>query len=132
MKSFSLLLVFAAMMLRGADAPLPEFNSNLSGVPPLSLGEMGKGAVKPMPFGEKIPSFCEPPADGLLGNHARPSIARGVPSNPPRFTQKSAPGNMPILEPNPNIDYRIVLKEPDPTVDFKMLIRPPETTQKQK
>jgi hypothetical protein len=84
-----------------------------------------------MPFGEKIPSFGDLPAGGLPGNHARPSIARGVPSNP-RFTQKSAPGNMPILEPNPNIDYRIVLKEPDPTVDFKMLIRPPEATQKQK
>jgi len=51
------------------------------------------------------------------------AIARIEPSKP-RFAPKSGSWNMPILEPNPGIDHKIVLKEPDPTIDFKMLIKP--------
>ena len=120
MKSPSLVLVFALTTLRGAEPPLPEFTSNTIGHPPLSLGELGKGTVNPMRFGPRLPSF---------GENARPASARIVPSAP-RFAPKSGPWKMPILEPDPNIDYKIVLKEPDPTIDFKMLIRPAEPERK--
>jgi hypothetical protein len=122
MKSLPLFLALAAVPLLGADAALPEFNSKINERPPLSLSESAKQAPKPHSFSGTVPTLDELTRDGFPGADKRPTIPRKP--TPPRFAPKSAPGSMPIIEPNPDIDYKIVLKTPDPSVDFKMLIKP--------
>jgi len=123
MKTLPLAMVFAAATLQGADTALPEFNSSAIGHPPLSLRESAKIPAKPSTFAAALPKLDDLGRDGLLGANPRSAIARIEPSKP-RFAPKSGSWNMPILEPNPGIDHKIVLKEPDPTIDFKMLIKP--------
>lgn len=117
MKTVALACALALAPLRGADVPLPDFNSGVIGHPPLSLSESLKNRSGPMSFG----GFAR---RGLLDKE-HPTAAQ-IMRTQPRLTPKAVPGQMPILEPNPNIDYKIVLKEPDPTIDFKMIIRPGE------
>jgi hypothetical protein len=92
--------------------------------PPLSLHESAKQAAKPLTFASTLPRLGDLMEGGLLGANAHPTLSR-LESAKPRLTPKSGPWNMPILEPNPKVDHRIVLKEPDPTIDFKMLIKRP-------
>ena len=124
MKSLPLAFVFTVSMLHGADIALPEFNSSAIGHPPLSLSESAKLKTnKPPTFAATLPTFDDLRSGGLLGANKLPSIAHMMPAKP-RFAPHSGPWNMPILETNPQIDHKIVLKEPDPTIDFKMLIKP--------
>jgi hypothetical protein len=121
MKALSVVFVFASAMLRVNGADLPKFDSNIGSHPPLSLGEALKQNTRPQTFGFTLPKFDDPASDGLLGPATRPAIARTMPA-PPRFTPKTGPWKMPILEPNPNVDHKLVLKEPDPNMDPKMVI----------
>jgi hypothetical protein len=126
MKSLPLALVFTISALHAADTPLPEFNSSAIGHPPLSLSESAKLKTKPSTFASTLPTLDDVRSGGLLGANPRPALARITPPQP-RFAPKSGLWNMPILQPNPQIDHRIVLKEPDPRIDFKMLIKPGAT-----
>jgi hypothetical protein len=122
MKSLPLFLALAAAPLFGADAPLPDFNSTTIGHPPLSLSEVGKPSAKPHSFSSTLPTLDELTRDGFLTPGKRPALPR---ASAPRFAPKSGPWNMPVLAPNPDIDYKIVVKAPDPRIDFKMLVQPP-------
>src|SRR3954464_1968945 len=124
MKSLAFFLAVAASTLRSADTPLPEFNSSTIGHPPLSLSESSKLPAKSHSFASTLPTLEELTKGGFPVTNARPSIQR-LASAQPRFSRKAGLWNMPIFEPNPNIDHKIVIKEPDPRVDFKMLVQPP-------
>jgi hypothetical protein len=110
MKTLLLILPFvlSASLLHAADSALPEFNSKLSGHPPLSLNEIIK---QPMP--------AKPPHVDLL--EPRPTLSRSAPES--RVTRDSG---MPILQPDPKVDYKMIVKAPDPTVDFKLIVKSPE------
>lgn len=114
-------LLVALSVCRAAEAPLPSFESSKIGHPPLSLGEAVRAGTLPQNFAGAGWRFDDPATPPLLGRPREPK----VPAAPPkRFTQKSSPGRMPVLEPDPSIDHKIVIKRPDPRIDFKMLIPP--------
>ena len=102
-------LVFAAFtLLHGSVPNIPEFNSKTLGHPPLSLGEITKDATSTKPyqfFGHTPPRAVEPAA-----LRAEPRVNRQ--------------SGMPILAPNPAVDYALIVKAPDPAIDFKMIVKP--------
>lgn len=124
MKLLPLCLAGAATALC-AESPLPRFDDTRIAPPPLSLRELMKKQPKPQAFDAAPPGF----ANGAPGPHLldsfpmRRTAARVVPPSR-NFAVKSAPGGMPILEPNPSLDAKIVIKEPDPNLDLRMVIRP--------
>lgn len=128
MKFLPVSVMLVATALRGADVTMPRFNSNDIGHPPLSLSDVGRTPTPSLPFGQSAATLDHLAPDGLLGQNPRPSIAKLTPPAP-RFLQKSGPGKMPILEPNPSIDYKLALKQPDPAIDFKMRVKPIERDQ---
>lgn len=109
MKTLLLVLPLAATALVGHAADLPEFKSNLPGVPSLSL----KDVTQPPGTGGPVPMF------GLV--EARPTLPR--PNTAPRISRENG---MPVLRPNPDVDYKLIVKAPDPAVDFKMIVRSPD------
>lgn len=120
----ALALPFAPGLL--AETPLPNFAANIVGYPPLSLKEATNAAPKVPRFGANLPSFADPaPAPETFG--LLPKRATRAQIQPPQsnFTVKSAPGQMPVIEPNPEIDYKIALAEPKSGTDFKLLVVPP-------
>lgn len=120
MKALSLLLLIAVGTLRAGEAELPKFDSKVIDHPPLSLGETGKVSTYPRMFDYSWPT-SQDPTGGLLSRETQPAIGRIAPP-PPRFTPKTGPWKMPILEPNPKVDHKIVLKEPSSDIDPKMVI----------
>lgn len=89
-----------------ADSVLPEFNSTTSGLPPLSLNDIAKGGATPSPR-----SF------GLI--EPRPTLPAPVRS---RVTRDSG---MPTLQPDPKVDYKMIVQAPDPATDFKLIVKTP-------
>ena len=88
------------------DAGALTFTPEALPLPPLSLKELieqGALAPKPLPFSS---------ANSL---RATSPVARVAPAKP-------AQGTMPIVEPNPNVDYKMVIVPPNPNVDFKMAV----------
>jgi hypothetical protein len=96
----------AVALAHAADPVLPDFNSNAIGHPPLSLRDIARDA--PARKGD-----FNPPLSST--GPARPRPAR------PKVTYESG---MPIVEPNPNVQYKMVMKAPDPQTDFKMIVKP--------
>jgi hypothetical protein len=101
------LLGLAVTRIHAADPVLPEFNSKTIGHPPLLLGDSTGNPTAPFQFG----SLLTP----------RPTLAKAMPA-PPKVARGSG---MPILEPNPAIDFKMMVKAPDPTIDFKMIVKSP-------
>jgi hypothetical protein len=101
-------LALAASIARADASALPEFNSKLAEHPPLSLKELIK---QPPPANSPHVGLVEP----------RPTLSRSAP--PPRVTRDSG---MPILQPDPTVDYKMLVKAPDPTIDFKLIVKSPE------
>jgi hypothetical protein len=116
-KALPVLFAFALATLRGGEAELPKFDSNVIGHPPLSLSEKLNTLPRTFDHSGRNPDNF---SNGLLDSFTRPTRARIAPPAP-RFTPKTGPWKMPILEPNPNVDHKIVLKEPDPNLDPKMV-----------
>jgi hypothetical protein len=102
------LLVCATAL--AAEPALPEFNSTTIGHPPLSLNEIAKGGTTKPSYQLQSPSWS---AAALA---ARSAAQRKV----------SRANGMPILEPDPTVDYKLRVKAPDPSVDFKLAIKSPE------
>lgn len=100
-------LALVASALRAADPAPPEFNSKPHSLPPLSLKEI---LNEPKPVQPPQLRLAEP----------RPTL----PSTSSRVTRDSG---MPILRPDPKVDYKMVVKAPDPAIDFKMIVRPAES-----
>lgn len=98
--------------LFAADTGVLTFPRETIGVPPLTLSEViGKNTLTPRPlqFG--------PTATLPKQLHAAPK---------PPSARKPPQTRMPIVEPNPNIDFKIVSAPPDPDIDFKIAVKDPE------
>ena len=105
--------VFVAPALRADSLPLPEFNSKSIGLPPLSLTDISKGAAGSKTFSTQM----TPPRTALPVLSYAPSTTRRI----------DRTSGMPILTPNPDVDYKMIVKSPDPSIDFKMIARDPST-----
>ena len=106
-------LVFVTPALRAENLPLPEFNSKSIDLPPLSLADISKGAAGPKTFSMQM----TPPRSVLPVLSYAPSTSRRV----------DRASGMPILTPNPDVDYKMIVKSPEPSTDFKMIVRDPST-----
>ena len=100
-------LALAISAVRAADPALPEFHSKTLELPSLSLKEI---------LNELAPA--KPPQARLV--QPRPTL----PTPEPRVTRDSG---MPILRPDPKVDYKMIVKAPDPAMDYKMIVRSPDT-----
>lgn len=103
-------LLASIALLAGSSAlatPNPDvlrFNSEVIGHPPLSLADViGSATTAPKPLQFGSPSTPAP----------RPVAARPAPRRP-------APSKMPVVEPDPNVDFKIAIARPDPNIDFKI------------
>ena len=104
-------LVLLLPAVRAAELPLPEFSSKSIGVPPLSLADITNGAA-----GGKVSGF------GLTS----PPITRAtVGLDRPKASRIDRASGMPILQPDPSVDYKMLAKAPDPSVDFKIVVKDP-------
>jgi hypothetical protein len=108
--SLTLSTCFTIMLLPAAHGALPSLDSSSPLLPPLSLREATRG-------------------DSLLAKP--PAIERTLqkgdqwarPARPgPRA--RRAPSRMPVIEPDSNINYTMLVQNPDPTVDYKLRVRP--------
>jgi hypothetical protein len=101
---------FAIMLLPAAHAALPSFDSSSPLLPPLSLREAIRGdSLLPKPPAtertlQKRDRWVRPARPGPRARHA--------------------PSRMPVIEPNPDINYTMLVQHPDPTVDYKLWVRP--------
>lgn len=98
-----------ASSLGAADPALPTFDSSAIGVPPLSLTEIDRrlNGIKPPTF-----ALAPRPAPALatVAADARPA---------------SLISRMPILRPDPSVNYALIVKIPDPALDHKLIVREP-------
>ncbi len=102
-------LVLLPALLPAGEPALPDFSSKSIGLPPLSLADLSRGTVTlGLPFSGAAPTRPGPP-----------TAARA----PSRHVNRAS--GMPILEPDPAVDYKLVVKAPDPSVDHKLIIRDP-------
>ena|SRR5688572_727928 len=96
----------------GFAAPDPStltFNREALKLPPLTLSDL---IAKPAPS----LSFAAP------GLPVAPQITPPRPTpRGPRTTQ------LPIVEPDPSVDYKMVIVPPNPEIDFKMAVKVPVT-----
>lgn len=106
-----LLLPFAMLAAPpGAAAPaLPKFDSSAIGVPPLSLAEVDRRL-----HGIKPPTLS-------LAPRPTPALAAA----PTRPRPDSAVSRMPIVRPDPAVNYAMIVKAPDPAIDHTLIIREP-------
>jgi hypothetical protein len=88
----------------GAPAPALSFPPQKRDLPPLTLGEMAKGVVNPVPHFNDTLRF--------------PAV------EPPRQTRVRSISQMPIIVPRADLDPKMI-KAPDPTVDYKLIIKNP-------
>lgn len=110
MKCLRLLsLALLVSPLSAADPALPKFDSSAIGVPPLSLAEIDQRLT-----GIKSPTLS-------LAPRPTPPLAT-VPavSRPATLISR-----MPILRPDPSVNYAMIVKVPDPAIDHTMIIRDP-------
>jgi hypothetical protein len=112
--SLTLSTCLVIVLLPAAHAALPSFDSSSTLLPPLSLREAIRG-------------------DSLLPKPRaiEPTLQKGDqwarPARPgPRA--RRAPSRMPVIEPDPDINYTMLVQHPDPTVDYKLLVRPGSDT----
>jgi hypothetical protein len=123
----ALCAAFCVPALSAAESPL-EFGDAQIGIPPLSLGESARSALAPKSFKfmATFPSFSsgEPsaaPGPTLLPR-TTPRLADIAAAAATRKSRLSPNSRMPILDPNPAVDYRMKVHAPDPTIDFKLVI----------
>lgn len=105
MKTFIVLLGFAFVPAALCAAPDPaklKFSSEPLTLPPLSLADEMKRPVTP-----SMPLFSAP-------RPAAKAPPRPAPAKPAR-------PRLPIIEPNPDIDFKMVVVIPDPNIDPKMV-----------
>lgn len=102
-----------------------------------------KASYLPLLLAVAIPALAEPllPLDGFkdstlpLPSLSLPNSVAALPAKPDfsprnrskksnlgrRFSEVSRVDRMPILTPNSNVDYKLIVKAEDPTIDPKML-----------
>ncbi len=102
-------LALLAAPLAAADPALPKFDSSVIGVPPLSLAELDQRLT-----GTKPPTLS-------LAPRPTPALATVAAASRPAVMIS----RMPILRPDPAVDYPMTVKVPDPAIDPKMIIRDP-------
>jgi len=96
---------------------------------------MGIARAAPLPL---PPSFSAPPWElPSLGLKQAPStqtpsytphVFEGIPQR--SLIARSSPiDRMPIAEPKPGIDYKLIVKAPDPKINYKMLLSETEPRQ---
>ena len=98
--------------LRGAEPPtpdLPVFNLKTLGLPSLSLNDILHGSVSTK--SQSFSSLLDP----------RPTLRSLAPSTP----RVNRDQRMPVLQPDPKVDFKMVVKVPDESVDYKMIVRTP-------
>lgn len=102
-------LVSLVSPLWAAEPALPKFDSSAIGVPPLSLAGIDRRLDGIMP-----PTFD-------LAPRPTPTLATRLPPS-----RSVAPiSRMPILRPDPSVNYAMIEHVPDPAIAYKLIIRDP-------
>lgn len=102
-------LALLASPLSAAEPALPKFDSSAIGVPPLSLAEIDQRL-----------NGINPPTLGLA---PRPTPA--LATVPAASRAATTISRMPILRPDPSVNYAMIVKVPDPAIDATLIIREP-------
>jgi hypothetical protein len=108
--SLTLSTCFAIMLIPAAPGAPPSFPSPPTLLPPLSLREAIRGGSL-LPKAPAIERTLEKREPWARPQRPRP-LARRVPSR------------MPVIEPDPDVNYTMLVQNPDPAVDYKLLVRP--------
>lgn len=111
LRFFALLL--APLSTAFAADELPTFSREAIGIPPLSLQDQIKRTPPPLSFGD-----FSSPASSAPSLTLSPPRATVRPSAPPRAA-------LPLVEPDPSIDFKVRIIPPDPNVDFALRVQRP-------
>lgn len=112
MRSAALATLLLSSCVFAADNPAAlTFNHALTPRPPLSLSD----------------SLREPSRNLPLAKPATPLSRPDAPAAAPKRSSPSRATRLPLVEPNPEIDYKIANVTPDPNTDFKMRVLRPTT-----
>lgn len=102
-------LALLASPLWSAEPALPKFDSSVIGVPPLSLAGIDRRLDGIMP-----------PASGPA---PRPTPA--LVASPTTARPASPISRMPILRPDPSVNYAMIVQIPESAIDHKLIVREP-------